>query len=357
MKQVLHCTSLILTFLFLPFVNHAQWVNISGTLSKISCATSTEVAGLDAQNNVYRLNTTVLAWDTIPASALKEISVTSNGTIWGVGPTINPTFNSNVYRFSNNSWSLPNNGAILAKISMQSDSLGYGVNPNFTDNVYRFNGSIWSLVSGSGSLKEISVGKTNSPWGIGPTINPTANSNVYLLNAANNTWSIPNSNISLSKISVQDSSKIIGLDANGNMYLRYSNNWNLITSISNVKEVSIGGDGTVYCLTNATSNNIFRSTWDSITNNSVGMAKLSETNFVKCFPNPATNDVTITSGISRIRKVDLFDIEGRMVYSQSVDFYNESLTIPINQLVDGFYYINVTLDNGLSNIVKLSKAK
>lgn len=73
-----------------------------------------------------------------------------------------------------------------------------------------------------------------------------------------------------------------------------------------------------------------------------GMESHEQTIFL--YPNPATNHVTITSGLP-IRNVEIRDMAGRTVYSGTPD--DPTVTIPTSHLSKGVYTVTVRNDNGV----------
>lgn len=343
-------TFALLFIIITPFLLTAQWTNVPGTLAKISCASHTQIAGLDNSDNVYKYNASNTFWDTLPSSALVEISINSEGSIWGIGPAINPENNSNVYSYKNNTWALPNNGANLLSLSMASDSFGYGINPNMNNNIYEYRGVNWTVLPGNGALINVSIGKDSSLWGVGPTINPAGNSNVYRYDRAKQIWTIPNNGADLAKIAVADSLRIIGIDNNGLLYKRTNNTWNVVSSISNVKDISIAFDGTIYCLTDTSSGNIYKSTW-ALVNPTVGLNESENLDKISIYPNPSNSFIHLSHADYNIESIELYNIHGSRISLNTEGYSN----IDISTYPDGVYFIKITTVLGQRKVVKFSK--
>lgn len=68
------------------------------------------------------------------------------------------------------------------------------------------------------------------------------------------------------------------------------------------------------------------------------------------YPNPATEEVTILSKGGNVKNVTIYDITGRLVYTESSNV--TTLSVNVNNLPKGVYLINVETENG-QNVEKL----
>lgn len=66
----------------------------------------------------------------------------------------------------------------------------------------------------------------------------------------------------------------------------------------------------------------------------------------RVFPNPANNNVTISSATEMLR-VDLFDATGKLMYSEASN--SKSTTVNVAQYASGLYYIRITTADGVTN--------
>jgi hypothetical protein len=77
-------------------------------------------------------------------------------------------------------------------------------------------------------------------------------------------------------------------------------------------------------------------------------------NFVKIYPNPATDQFTVELGSQSVSKsqIEIIDITGRIVIAQ--DFSTRSSNVDISQLSAGEYIVRITDDQGflVSKILK-----
>lgn len=74
----------------------------------------------------------------------------------------------------------------------------------------------------------------------------------------------------------------------------------------------------------------------------VGIAELGE-KYINMYPNPANDNVTIETK-SNIKNINLYDLNGRKVYSTALD--NNSVTLNVDFLNSGLYIVNITTENG-----------
>jgi hypothetical protein len=87
-----------------------------------------------------------------------------------------------------------------------------------------------------------------------------------------------------------------------------------------------------------------------VTVNSVGIEELTINNAFATHPNPATNDVTITSSFD-MQKIELLDVAGKLVTSENRTTKNKELQL--QNFAEGIYFIKVTFINGVSVTKKM----
>jgi hypothetical protein len=61
------------------------------------------------------------------------------------------------------------------------------------------------------------------------------------------------------------------------------------------------------------------------------------------FPNPATSEINLSTGLNTSYTVDILDISGRKVFSEV--FTQSDVRIPTNKLAKGFYTVRITAEN------------
>ena len=95
---------------------------------------------------------------------------------------------------------------------------------------------------------------------------------------------------------------------------------------------------------------------DNITNPLDGFSTLAVSSFndlrdnIKVFPNPASNEVTITGNLTAINKITLFSIDGKKVYVNNIQTNQNIVTIDISKFQKGIYLINI--ENSTSRLIK-----
>ena len=78
------------------------------------------------------------------------------------------------------------------------------------------------------------------------------------------------------------------------------------------------------------------------TNTTLSSLDFSQSNNIKMYPNPATDlvNISITNYVGDL-KVDLFDINGRLVKTKSVDF-SGNYSLDLNGLTTGVYIVKLS---------------
>lgn len=71
---------------------------------------------------------------------------------------------------------------------------------------------------------------------------------------------------------------------------------------------------------------------------------LSETNEIKVFPNPATNELTIESDY-QVYNLEIYDVGGQLIFSQENSSSSENERLDISELKSGFYTIFFNFQN------------
>jgi hypothetical protein len=87
----------------------------------------------------------------------------------------------------------------------------------------------------------------------------------------------------------------------------------------------------------------------------LGVDEVSTTVNGKAFPNPATNDVTISIEGEGTAQVVVTDLAGKVVMNSGVNLVNGNADLSVSTLDAGMYVFNVTLENGKTaqfNVVK-----
>lgn len=189
----------------------------TGTIVKASRAS---VYGVNKNDNIYYWNGNG-GWVKMDG-LLKDISIGSDGTIWGVNS------NDDIYKRQNNRW-VKVDGK-LKQISVGNNTNVWGVNSG--ENIYKRVGNGWKQIAGS--LKHVSTAADGSVWGV------NRNDNIYRWNGSG--WTqIPGK---LKMISVGSKSQVWGVNSNENVYRWNGRGWDKMPGL--LKNVSVANDGTVW---------------------------------------------------------------------------------------------------------------
>lgn len=189
------------------------WVPVAGALKQVSVASDGTVWGVNAADKIYHFGAGV--WDPI-AGSLKQISVGSSSIVWGVNA------DDQIYRRAAGAWQqVPGR---LKQVSAAADGTVWGVNA--ADEVFRRDGSSWTRMPGA--LKQISVGASNIVWGV------NASNKIYRWNGTR--WTVVPG--ALSHISAGSDSAIWGVNASQKIYFREGSSWTLVPGA--LKQISVG---------------------------------------------------------------------------------------------------------------------
>jgi len=80
-----------------------------------------------------------------------------------------------------------------------------------------------------------------------------------------------------------------------------------------------------------------------------GIAELKDLNEVDIFPNPATNEIRITSKKLRIKKMKINNVLGGCVYERDVENEKKEISVDVSGLVNGMYFVEVMCENKIYN--------
>ncbi|MEI7979611.1 MAG: T9SS type A sorting domain-containing protein [Bacteroidota bacterium] len=90
--------------------------------------------------------------------------------------------------------------------------------------------------------------------------------------------------------------------------------------------------------------------------NPQGVEDVLENNKISVFPNPTSGIITLSSN-QTIATIDVFDVTGKLVYSQQNNGKQTNIEIDLSALSNGIYFINAQTENGgiSNNKVVISK--
>jgi len=151
-------------------------------------------------------------------------------------------------------------------------------------------------------------------------------------------------NINLSTLGVFGCPNLITLNlANGN-----NTNFGYIQANSNPNLICVQVDDTNYFQTN------WAASFDSTANFSLNcQLSIEEKDFenVQLGPNPVSNILTISNN-EKIEKIEIFDLQGKMIKTVNIEYNKKEITIDINELPKGMYTVHLLSWDNSSECVK-----
>jgi hypothetical protein len=84
----------------------------------------------------------------------------------------------------------------------------------------------------------------------------------------------------------------------------------------------------------------------------VGLAEQSSLVNLKVYPNPTSDQITISTKVNRINQIRIVDLAGRVVFENQSALNSNEVTIPVRQLNNGTYILTVT-SNGQQKSQKI----
>jgi hypothetical protein len=193
--------------------------------------------------------TGVAVWQQMPG-LLSQISVGSDGTVWGIN-SIGQTYMLNPFT---QTWQQA--PILFAQIAVGSQSFVWALNA--AGQVYRYDPILESWDQIPGTLSQIAVGSDGDVWGI------NSSGQIYHFNPTTQTWTaIPGA---LAQIAVGYDGAIWGINAAQQIY-RFNpgtQSWQQIPGA--LKRVAVGADGDVWGINNAGQIyhfNTLRQQWDN----------------------------------------------------------------------------------------------
>ena len=179
------------------------WTSIHGALKYVSVSAGGIVWGVNAADEIFRWNGAT--WDRQPG-ALKQISVGDANTIWGVNRS------NKIFRWNGSGWTQV--AGALKHVSVAADGTVWGVNSD--DKIFRRSGSGWQQVQGR--LKQISVGNSTTIWGV------NANNKIFRFNGTG--WTPVAGQ--LKHVSVAADGSVFGVNTNDEIFSRAGSAWQML---------------------------------------------------------------------------------------------------------------------------------
>jgi len=239
--------------------NCFEWEHVPGArLTNISCGSVSRVVGIATSGRTWIVNSNTGQLSQQAQNNLQQISVSADGTVWGFGPGHGS--NNNLWRSTGFNGTMmgsfsPMTG-FLSSIATSSTSMAFG---HSGSTMYRFNGGSWLVHSSSGFINQVSSGPDNALWGKDQFGNARWWNGSF--------WTTESGTDVFSWIAVGDANKVAGI-VQGQLYLRLNGSFVLCQTPnpngSQLIQVDVASDGTVYILTDEATNNVYRSTWNDL---------------------------------------------------------------------------------------------
>lgn len=254
----------LLGLISLQLTANAQWTHVPGaSIEDISVGSATQVLGA-AGGYVWYINPTTLALSQSNVyNNFQQVTIAEDGTAWAKGPS--SIYKSTTVDGTNTVWNANPASVALNNMSCRDANLvmgTVGAGTNGLANIYTFNGTVTALLPGNGALGQVSIGTDGTLYGVYGT--PASGNNVYRHNGS--TWSAIATG--LNQISVGDATHIVGHYNGTPVYYQVSTQgWVPFAKPngSNVTDIEVAADGTIYALSSEWPNNVYRTTWGAVT--------------------------------------------------------------------------------------------
>ena len=248
----------------LQLTANAQWTHVPGaSIEDISVGSATRVLGA-AGGYVWYLNPTTLALSQSNVyNNFQQVTIAEDGTAWAKGPS--SIYKATTVDGTNTVWNANPATVSLANLSCRDANLvmgTVGAGTNGLANIYTFTGTVTALLPGNGALGQVSIGTDGTLYGVYGT--PASGNNVYQHNGSS--WSAIATG--LNQISVGDATHIVGHYNGTPVYYQVSTQgWVPFAKPngSNVTDIEVAADGTIYALSSEWPNNVYRTTWGAVT--------------------------------------------------------------------------------------------
>jgi hypothetical protein len=149
------------------------WEQMAGSLSQISVGSDGTVWGLNSAGQPYMFNPQTQTWLQAPGF-LTQITVASSGVVWGLNAA------GQIYRYNPTTQNWGQIPGILSQLAVGSDGDVWGINAG--SQIYHFNAATQTWVQIPGTLAQLAVGYDGAVWGI------NASQQVYRFNPGTQNW-------------------------------------------------------------------------------------------------------------------------------------------------------------------------
>jgi hypothetical protein len=249
----------------------AAWQQAPGSLSQISVGSDGTVWGLNSAGQPYMFNSQTQTWQQAPG-LLTQITVASSGVVWGLNAA------GQIYRYDPSSQGWDQIPGILSQLAVGSDGDLWGMNSS--SQIYHFNASTQTWVQIPGALAQLAVGYDGAVWGINAAqqvyrFNPGtqnwqqvsgllkrvavgADGDVWGINSAGQTFHFnalsqqwENTGASLAQLEVGSATNVWGLDAAGGIWCFNGQEqaWSQVPG--QLAQIAVGENGAVWGLNSA----------------------------------------------------------------------------------------------------------
>jgi len=246
----------------------ATWQQVPGLLSQISVGSDGTVWGLNSAGQPYMFNPQTQTWQQAPG-VLTQITVASSGVVWGLNAA------GQIYRYDPSTKGWDQIPGTLSQLAVGSDGDVWGINSS--SQIFHFNAATQTWVRIPGALTQIAVGYDGGIWGLNASqqvyrFNPGTQSwqqlsgllkrvvvggdgdawginsagQAYHFNTLSQQWQ--NTSASLAQIAVGSASNVWGLDPGGGIwcYNGQAQAWNQVPG--QLMQITVGEDGAVWGL-------------------------------------------------------------------------------------------------------------
>jgi sugar lactone lactonase YvrE len=177
------------------------WQQMPGSLSQISVGSDGTVWGLNSAGQAYFFNPQTQTWQQAPGS-LTQIAVGASGIVWGLNAA------GQIYRYDPATQSWDQIPGTLSQIAVGSDGDVWGINAS--SQVYHFNSATETWTQIPGALAQVAVGYDGAIWGI------NAAQQIYRFNPGTQAWQqIPGA---VKQIAVGADGDVWGINNAGQVY-------------------------------------------------------------------------------------------------------------------------------------------
>lgn len=188
------------------------WKSIPGGLSNISVASDGSVWGVNSTSNIFRRVGD--QWQGVPGG-LVQVSAGQANNVWGVNAA------DDIWRWDGGNWVQV--AGKLIQVSASADGNVWGVDRS--GKIYRRSGESWQLVPGG--LVQVSVGRADQVWGV------NAVDDIWRWTGA--TWTQVAGK--LANVAVAADGSVWGVGRNGTIFRRDGEKWTVVPG--GLKQVSL----------------------------------------------------------------------------------------------------------------------